>query len=350
MEQHREVVDLGGSPARSPRWWRSAMQRAGLEYVVDARRRAASCSVDRDGWERVVLNLVANALKYTRSGPGRGAAAPGRRPAPCSPSPTPGSGSPPTELPRLFDRFHRVEGGWARSGRGQRHRARPGPRDRDPARRRRRGARASPVSGPRSPSRPGPRRRSPGASRSASSGATARTRALVDEASRWMPDGGGPPTPSAPAPRRARPDGERGRPGRSSPTTTPTCAPTSPGCSRRGAPVTAVADGDAALAAALADPPDMVVADVMMPGRNGLRAARRAARRRPDRARAGPAALRARRAGGRRRGPGRPGRRLPGQAVLGRRAAGAGRAPTCSSAAPGGRRRRGSARSPTSRR
>ncbi len=55
------------------------------------------------------------------------------------------------------------------------------------------------------------------------------------------------------------------------PTTTPTCGSTSPGCcARPGYEVHTVADGRAALDAARARPPDLVVSDVMMPRLDGL--------------------------------------------------------------------------------
>ena len=68
--------------------------------------------------------------------------------------------------------------------------------------------------------------------------------------------------------------------------------------------VTAAADGEAALAAARAAPPDLVLADVMMPRLRRVRPAARAARRPGTRAPAGHAALGPRRRGGADRGAG----------------------------------------------
>ncbi len=88
--------------------------------------------------------------------------------------------------------------------------------------------------------------------------------------------------------------------------------------------VTAVADGQAALDAVRAQPFDLVISDVMMPGLDGLAAGRRAAGEFARPGRAGAAAVGAGRAGGRHRGPGGRRGRLPGQAVLGRGAPGPG--------------------------
>ena len=156
----------------------------------------------------------------------------------------------------------------------------------------------------------------------------------------------------------ARPDGNR--PGVScSPTTTPTCATTRAGCSPSSYDVEAVADGEAALEAARARRPDLVVTDVMMPNLDGFGLIR-ALRDDPDAAHgARDAALGARRRGSARRGPASRGGRLPGQAVQRARAAGAcgrvaavGRDPAARTrgVAPEQRAVRGAARSRAARR
>ena len=148
---------------------------------------------------------------------------------------------------------------------------------------------------------------------------------FLAEALRWLPGDqpDSPPgrgrggRPAAPRPGRAGP-GRAGcaRPGSCSPTTTRTCASTCNGCWQPGYQVTAVADGQAALDAVRAQPFDLVISDVMMPGLDGLQlvAALRADSRSPGPA--GAAAVGPGRAGGGHRGPGSWRGRLPGQAVL----------------------------------
>ena len=75
-------------------------------------------------------------------------------------------------------------------------------------------------------------------------------------------------------------------------------------------------------------PPDLVLADVMMPGLDGFGCSARCAPTRRTRDAPGDPALGARRRGGARRGPGGRRRRLPGQAVQRARAAGPRRART----------------------
>ena len=57
----RLTADLASS-------FRSAFDRAGLRFEVDAPPLAEPVHVDRDMWERVVLNLLSNALKFTLAG------------------------------------------------------------------------------------------------------------------------------------------------------------------------------------------------------------------------------------------------------------------------------------------
>ena len=74
--------------------------------------------VDADMWERVVLNLVSNAFKYTLEGKHRVTVrAADEQHCRAAVSDT-GVGIPAHELPRIFDRFHRIEGTGGRTMEG----------------------------------------------------------------------------------------------------------------------------------------------------------------------------------------------------------------------------------------
>ena len=72
--------------------------------------------VDQEMWEKIVLNLVSNAFKFTLEGSiaVRLTISDDERAAELVVSDT-GVGIPESELPRLFERFHRVEGQQGRS-------------------------------------------------------------------------------------------------------------------------------------------------------------------------------------------------------------------------------------------
>src|ERR1700755_1622197 len=73
--------------------------------------------VDRDMWEKIVLNLLSNAFKFTfEGGISIRLAATGDQVS-LSVQDT-GVGVPQEELPRLFERFHRIEGQRSRSFEG----------------------------------------------------------------------------------------------------------------------------------------------------------------------------------------------------------------------------------------
>ena len=212
-------------------------------------------------WEKIVLNLISNAFKFTLKGRIE------VRSATCgsvelSVRDT-GVGIPEGELPRIFERFHRVDGARA-DLRGDRHRARPGAGTRDAARRlgvgSEHGRRGQHV---HSADPPTPARRTL-AEGSRRAGAGAALGGLAR-----LPRGGAAVAPQPTRPARRGAGVGRGR-ASSWPTTTPTCGSTSADCYAATATSNAVADGEAALEAARARPPDLVLTDVMMPGLDGL--------------------------------------------------------------------------------
>jgi len=111
-----EAVDLAAFTAELASTFQSAIDKAGLRLRVDARRLPADTYVDRDLWEKVVLNLLSNAFKFTFEGEIGVAIRPSAdgRFAEVTVHDT-GSGIPESELPFLFERFRRVEGARGRS-------------------------------------------------------------------------------------------------------------------------------------------------------------------------------------------------------------------------------------------
>ena len=73
--------------------------------------------VDRGMWEKVVLNLLSNAVKFTFEGSIRVAVRAREGHALVTVADT-GIGVPEQEIPRLFERFHRIENARARSNEG----------------------------------------------------------------------------------------------------------------------------------------------------------------------------------------------------------------------------------------
>src|SRR5262249_38897218 len=63
-----EPIDLSSYTAELASLFRSAIERAGLELVVDCSPLPEPIYVDREMWEKIVLNLVSNALKFTFEG------------------------------------------------------------------------------------------------------------------------------------------------------------------------------------------------------------------------------------------------------------------------------------------
>ncbi len=109
-----EAVDLARVTADLASNFRSAMDKAGLRFHVDCRPLSAPVLVDRDMWEKIVLNLLSNAFKFTLEGEVSVDLTERDSMALLSVRDT-GTGIPAAELPKLFERFHRVEGARGRS-------------------------------------------------------------------------------------------------------------------------------------------------------------------------------------------------------------------------------------------
>ncbi|HET8798068.1 MAG TPA: ATP-binding protein, partial [Thermoanaerobaculia bacterium] len=260
VEAVYEPVDLGALTGDLASGFRSAIERAGLTLTLDLQPLSEPVYVDRPMWEKVVLNLLSNAFKFTFEG---GIALTLRE--------TPervifevrdsGTGIAAAELPRIFERFRRVEGARSRTEEGSgiglalvQELVRQHGGTIDVESRVGEGT-AFRVSLPRGSAHLPPQRI--GAQRALSSTATGAA-PYVEEAQRWLGDD---LQPSAGAPSAEhilvaddnadireylrRILGRRWQ-------------------------VRVVADGAAALEAARAQPPDLVLTDVMMPVLDGF--------------------------------------------------------------------------------
>ncbi len=309
-----EPEDLAALTRDIASTFRSAMERAGLQFEVDCPPLTEPVMVDRDLWEKMVLNLLSNAFKFTLQGGVTLRMGQDRSQVWMTVSDT-GVGISADELPRLFERFHRIAGVEGRTHEGS-------------------GiglalvqelvhlhggtitATSAPGQGttfrltlplgqehvPKDQQRP----RAPGRG-----ARTSAARAFVDEAMRWIPEDAPVPVstddsqglaPDAPTALQTR-STDAARPSRKDALPPPTqlsllAAESLPPSDQRFAPtfgarilladdnadmrgylrdllapyyqVEAVPDGQAALEAARRHPPDVILSDVMMPRLDGM--------------------------------------------------------------------------------
>jgi signal transduction histidine kinase len=112
-----EPTDLSLLTRQLASVFRSAMERGGLRLTVECPPLPEPVYVDRDMWEKVVLNLLSNALKSTFEGEIRVSISTDGEAAQLTVADT-GTGISESELPHLFERFRRVEGARRRSHEG----------------------------------------------------------------------------------------------------------------------------------------------------------------------------------------------------------------------------------------
>ncbi|MFY0565674.1 ATP-binding protein [Archangium lansingense] len=110
-------VDLAELTTGLASAFRSAMDRAGLSFEVSCPPLPEQIYVDQDMWEKIVLNLLSNALKFTFEGSVHVSQRWLGDRVELRVIDT-GTGIPESELPHLFERFHRVQGARARTHEG----------------------------------------------------------------------------------------------------------------------------------------------------------------------------------------------------------------------------------------
>jgi signal transduction histidine kinase len=112
-----EPTDLAAQTMELASVFRSAVEKANLTLTVDCPPLPEVVYIDREMWEKIVLNLLSNAFKHTFEG---GITVRLRwcgDHAELTVTDT-GVGIPAAELPRLFERFHRVKGAKSRAHEG----------------------------------------------------------------------------------------------------------------------------------------------------------------------------------------------------------------------------------------
>ena len=123
MELHRQPLQIERVVAEIVESARAMAERKGVDLVVDCSRELPIVNADPDAVEKVLVNLIGNALKFTDSG--------GRitvQATACAEGPEPegveltvadsGVGIAPVQLERVFDRFAQVDGSATRRHEG----------------------------------------------------------------------------------------------------------------------------------------------------------------------------------------------------------------------------------------
>jgi signal transduction histidine kinase len=114
IEAHRvqasyQATDLVAMTKDLASGFRAAIESAGLELRIGCRTLGEPAFVDRDMWEKIVLNLLSNAFKFTLDGTIAVSLQLRGERIELAVSDT-GAGIPEQEIPHLFERFHRVQG------------------------------------------------------------------------------------------------------------------------------------------------------------------------------------------------------------------------------------------------
>jgi PAS domain S-box-containing protein len=112
-----EPTDLASFTAELASVFRSAVERAGMQLSVNCPSLPAPVYVDREMWEKIVLNLLSNAFKFTMAGKISVSLLWKSDRIEFTVKDT-GIGIPAEEIPHLFKRFHRVKGAQGRTFEG----------------------------------------------------------------------------------------------------------------------------------------------------------------------------------------------------------------------------------------
>ena len=117
IEVHFEKTDLCVLTRDIASNFYSVCERANLTLLIDCDPHLPTVYVDRQMWEKIVLNLVSNAFKFTFAGSIEVLLREAGESVELTVRDT-GVGIPASELPHVFERFHRVEGQRGRTHEG----------------------------------------------------------------------------------------------------------------------------------------------------------------------------------------------------------------------------------------
>lgn len=117
IQAHFTPVSLGALTCELASVFRSTIENAGLDFNIDCEEFPEEIYVDREMWEKIILNLLSNAFKFTFEGSVRLSCHWTGSVALIKIQDT-GIGVSAEEVPRLFERFHRVQGARSRTYEG----------------------------------------------------------------------------------------------------------------------------------------------------------------------------------------------------------------------------------------
>jgi PAS domain S-box-containing protein len=117
MEAKPEPVDIGVLTEDLCSTFRSAIEKGGMKLIVTREEIAEPVNVDVDMWEKIILNLLSNAFKYSDSGTIEVSVQNVNNNIEVAVTDT-GVGIEASELEKIFERFHRVQNDKGRSTEG----------------------------------------------------------------------------------------------------------------------------------------------------------------------------------------------------------------------------------------
>lgn len=108
-----EPIDLSAFTTELASVFRSTIEKAGLRLNVDCPTLPEPIYVDKEMWEKIILNLLSNAFKFTFEGEISVSLRWCKDHVELMVRDT-GTGIAPEEMPYLFERFHRIKGAKSR--------------------------------------------------------------------------------------------------------------------------------------------------------------------------------------------------------------------------------------------